>query len=251
MFKKTMGKLNPGELELREKIRKWPTPPSGNSDPDLYEYDFMPKAQHYIIKYRRSNFDPWNSWFEYQKIGHMEHFIREKFWYPNIKPGDVVVDAGAGWGSYALTAAVLGANTYAFEPDLRIFKDLEINIKENNLTNVTTSSFGLSDTTSTIEWEEIPAMHLIRLDDYGLDRLDFLKLDIEGFEFKALHGAQELIKKYRPRMLIEMHLMYDRDILHKIAPFIYTQADGYQLETAIDNSNSDTIMSYFWFEPKS
>ena len=242
MFK-TMGKLNPGELQEREEIRKWNPPGSGGPDPDLYGQQFMPGR---FIKYRRSKFDAWNSWYEFQ----MENGERRNLWYPNIKQGDVVVDAGASWGSYCLPAAVLGAETHAFEPDTRIFADLLVNIQENNLTNITASRFGLSNSTRTIEWEETPEMQLIRLDDYGLRRLDFLKLDIEGFEYEALQGAQELIKKYHPKLLVEVHLMYDTDLLHKIATFVYSQADGYQLTTNVNPQNMSTVCSYFWFEPK-
>ncbi len=44
---------------------------------------------------------------------------------------------------------------------------------------------------------------LIKLDDLGLDRLDFLKIDIEGMEQEALCGARDVIEKFRPCMLIE------------------------------------------------
>ena len=198
-----------------------------------------------LVKFRRSKFDAWNSWYEFQ----MEEEVRQKYFYPNIHKGDVVVDAGASWGSYCLPAAVLGAETYAFEPDTRILADLIVNIKENKLDNIYASHFGLSNSNRTVEWEEIKQMRLIKLDDYGLDRLDFLKLDIEGREFEALQGAQQLIAKYRPKILVEVHLIYDLNLLQKIATFIMTQADGYQVSTEIDPRNVSTVVSYFWFEP--
>ena len=193
MVFKVMGKLNPGELAEREVIRTWQPPGSGQSDPELYNYQFMPG---HMVKFRRSKFDAWNSWYEFQ----MEQEVRQKFWYPNIRKGDMVVDAGASWGSYCLPAAVLGAEVYAFEPDTRILSDLIVNINENKLSNIYASHFGLSNTNRMVEWEEIKQMQLIKLDDYGLDRLDFLKLDIEGRESEALQGTQELIVKYRQNL---------------------------------------------------
>ncbi len=41
-----------------------------------------------------------------------------------------------------------------------------------------------------------------------LDRLDFIKLDIEGFELPALQGMKGTIEKYRPVILCEMALSF-------------------------------------------
>jgi len=38
-----------------------------------------------------------------------------------------------------------------------------------------------------------------------LPRLDFMKIDIEGFEYKALRGGEKLIRAHKPNMLIEIH----------------------------------------------
>ena len=38
-----------------------------------------------------------------------------------------------------------------------------------------------------------------------LKRCDFIKLDIEGFEFKALMGATDIIRKFHPKLLIEIN----------------------------------------------
>lgn len=44
---------------------------------------------------------------------------------------------------------------------------------------------------------------LVALDDLGLPRLDFLKLDIEGMELEALEGGRRTIDTLRPIMLVE------------------------------------------------
>lgn len=41
--------------------------------------------------------------------------------------------------------------------------------------------------------------------DANLERLDFIKIDCEGWEFKILKGAKNSLKKFRPLMLIEMN----------------------------------------------
>lgn len=45
---------------------------------------------------------------------------------------------------------------------------------------------------------------VIPLDEYGLNNLDFLKLDVEGYELSALIGATETIKRCAPVVMIEV-----------------------------------------------
>jgi len=41
----------------------------------------------------------------------------------------------------------------------------------------------------------------------NLPRVDFIKLDVEGFECQALMGAKNTIQKFKPKMWIEYHLI--------------------------------------------
>jgi FkbM family methyltransferase len=45
---------------------------------------------------------------------------------------------------------------------------------------------------------------LKKLDDYKIDNVDFIKIDVEGFEHKVLEGGMNLISKYKPYILIEV-----------------------------------------------
>jgi hypothetical protein len=38
----------------------------------------------------------------------------------------------------------------------------------------------------------------------GLDRLDFIKADIEGWELRLLHGGQDALRRFRPRLMLEL-----------------------------------------------
>jgi FkbM family methyltransferase len=44
---------------------------------------------------------------------------------------------------------------------------------------------------------------VVSLDSFGLERLDLLKIDVEGMELKVLEGASRLIADYRPAILFE------------------------------------------------
>ena len=39
---------------------------------------------------------------------------------------------------------------------------------------------------------------------FGLDRLDFLKADIEGWEVQMLQGARDALRRFRPRLVLEL-----------------------------------------------
>jgi FkbM family methyltransferase len=43
-----------------------------------------------------------------------------------------------------------------------------------------------------------------KLDNYEIDNLDFIKIDVEGYENKVLEGGMELISKHKPYILIEV-----------------------------------------------
>jgi hypothetical protein len=62
----------------------------------------------------------------------------------------------------------------------------------------------------------------ITIDSMNLPRLDFLKLDIEGFELNAIRGAKETIKKYKPYLWVEYHILgldAIRNCLNEISPY--------------------------------
>jgi uridine kinase len=47
---------------------------------------------------------------------------------------------------------------------------------------------------------------IIRLDDYYKDikNIDFIKIDVEGYEALVIEGAFELIKKFKPYLYVEV-----------------------------------------------
>ncbi len=52
-------------------------------------------------------------------------------------------------------------------------------------------------------------MPILALEDFlavqGIGRRDFIKLDVEGFELKALKGAAATLKLYRPRLAVSLY----------------------------------------------
>jgi FkbM family methyltransferase len=132
----------------------------------------------------------------------------------HIKLGDFVVDGGAFIGDHtkAYLDRVGDAGTVmAFEPNPEAYECLA-----HNCPKASCYQFGLSDHSGSAGIEQNPnkgasrlikggSVKLITLDSFRLPRLDFLKLDVEGWELKALHGAEGSIDTHRPVMWIEIN----------------------------------------------
>jgi FkbM family methyltransferase len=138
-----------------------------------------------------------------------------------IPPKAVVIDAGANIGNHTLFfAEICGAGrVYSFEPLRETFRILERNIALNRLINVTPVNAALGEqpgrarlgayTAANIGKSSFQAggeggYEMTSIDTLGLERLDFLKMDVEGGHVPALRGARETIVRCRPLILIEL-----------------------------------------------
>ncbi len=161
-------------------------------------------------------------------------FIREIFErrsytaLPEMEIGesDTVVDAGANVGAFTLFAAVHASRgrVIALEPNRALVRDLARNVKANALANVEVADAALSATDGTATlWhaptgsgndslikgnrqtgEEVATVSFPRLmERYGMDRVDFLKVDIEGAEWETLAEATWLGRVRR--IAVEVH----------------------------------------------
>ena len=88
----------------------------------------------------------------------------------------------------------------------------------------------------------------------GLDRLDFIKADIEGWELRLLHGAEDTLERFRPRPLLELSgtaLARAGDSLDEA--FAFLAARGYRAYRFERKANlvpiSGPADGDFWFIP--
>ena len=143
-----------------------------------------------------------------------------------LKPGMTFVDVGANVGYYTLLAASLvgrGGRVLAFEPSPYAFDRLAETIKRNNLSQVCAVQSGLGDASgeaqlfSPLSGNHSPSMvsngvgspinvPVRRLDDWlaehEVDRVDLMKIDIEGFEPNVIKGAAECVRQGRLRAIL-------------------------------------------------
>lgn len=176
-----------------------------------------------------------------------ERDIREKYW--NVKEGDVVVDAGAMYGSYTLPACAMGAIVHAFEPERLVYHDLVENIKLNGWlgTRCFPQNVGLWDEPTTVDFRTYaphwPAhtisgpYEMTTLDSWALwhsagplGRLDWIKVDVEGAEEHALRGGLETIRRFRPKLLVECHTFLDGQMVDKVKSLLLDAHGDYTFE---------------------
>jgi FkbM family methyltransferase len=150
-----------------------------------------------------------------------------RFIESSIRPGSVMVDVGANLGTFSLLAASLGATCYCFEASPTVCAALRHNIELNRFTNITVRECAVSDhagEASFFLFEDVGKANacgqsaffrrgpgreikvpLVTLDSAlsGLDRVDFIKTDVEGADFLVLRGANDILERFHPVMAIE------------------------------------------------
>lgn len=141
-----------------------------------------------------------------------------------INLGDTVLDIGANIGYYTLIFAKLvgeHGKVFAFEPDPNNFALLKKNIEINGYSNVVLVPKGVSNENKRAKLylcEQNKGMHrvynsvfcndsididLVRLDDYfPHEKINFIKIDIEGAEYHAIQGMQNLLNRNRDVKLL-------------------------------------------------
>jgi len=173
--------------------------------------------------------------------------------------GGVAVDVGANLGIYTLLfhqQVGAGGVIFAFEPDPQNLRWLESNIADNGLRNVRVRPVALGEragestlyqdvaTTRTSSlvpdaWQPdaVPRRAVVvRVEtlDALLDevrRLDFVKIDTEGFECAVLRGGLRLFERFGPRILVEVLVEHCAEVRALLEPLGYRFCDP---ETARD-----------------
>lgn len=144
-----------------------------------------------------------------------------------LKSGDCFLDIGASFGFFSLLAATLvgeAGRVYAVEPNEQNVKLLESSIRSNDFNHVTVMQMGASDrietlflhagvgngSTSAVNAGDDPfaartvlGAPLDQLLAYRAKPINLVKIDVEGFEHKALLGAQRILKEDRPHIIFE------------------------------------------------
>ncbi len=156
-----------------------------------------------------------------------------------LKPGDSFIDGGAYIGDTvdeALSRAEI-KKIWAYEPDEQNYHLLAQ--KYGKQTNITCKCAGLWSDNGVLSFNSVGNIGSsikedgsVRIQTIALDKdideeVNFIKLDIEGAEIEALTGAEQLIKKYRPKLAICVY--HKQEDLWKIPLLIKKMVPEYHI----------------------
>jgi FkbM family methyltransferase len=142
--------------------------------------------------------------FEFEDMSFLLHYLDKE---------DVFADIGANIGIYTILASkVTGATSLAFEPSSKTFVNLINNITINSIQDkVFAYKLGLGSSNSEVSFskehdtmnyivsepttsESVEKITIKKLDDVVTKNVNFIKMDVEGFETEVLKGAERILR---------------------------------------------------------
>ncbi len=147
-----------------------------------------------------------------------------------IKADDLVIDVGANIGCTSILFGELADRVISFEPSPTTFNLLQRNVKQSGLVNIKLHNFALGSSRSMSEITyassnrsggfisnktNISTGHITekieieKLDEIinilNISKIDFIKIDVEGFEKEVIEGAKNTINKFKPIIVLELN----------------------------------------------
>jgi FkbM family methyltransferase len=172
----------------------------------------------------------------------------------HVRPGDWVLDCGACWGDTSLWFAeqvTPSGRVFSFEfipSSLEIFHaNLALNpelsecielvthpVAESSGDIIRCQDNGAASTFKIAQMDDPNASFVeavtVSIDDWvdgnNLQKVDFIKMDIEGAELDALRGAIETLKRFRPQLAIALY--HRPEDIYEIPDFLVSQNLGYR-----------------------
>jgi FkbM family methyltransferase len=153
---------------------------------------------------------------------HHEHFddeldVKARHWLP--REGDLVVDVGASFGGWTLPALARGARVVAIEPSAVSGEILRENVELNGWSDMFTlhravvwdghspipEEYRRAGVDNFRGSEDAPVTTLYDLLCGTEFPIVTIKMDIEGGESWALEGGAEMLRRYHPKLVVEIH----------------------------------------------
>lgn len=146
----------------------------------------------------------------------------------NVKEGDVCIDVGANIGHHTIIMSkVVGSDghVFAYEPIDKIRDQLNKSLIENKINNVTILKEALSNEETYMDlflrdgniggssFVDVGDKNKIKvnvktLDSYNYEKVNFIKIDVEGFELNVLKGGENTLEKTKPKIIFEYSPIY-------------------------------------------
>ena len=193
----------------------------------------------------------------------------------------VFLDIGANIGTHSIYFSNFCKKVYAFEPDGEIKKKLDFNISINKINNIVTVEKALSNSNSFREFfspigsnkgtgslnynhapknnRKLKKVETVIGDEYinqlRINKIDFIKLDVEGHEIDALSGLEKTINRFMPILLIEISKGSIETIINKkslisfiINKYIIFEIRSNKPQMVIFNKSKAKLFTFNWEE---
>jgi FkbM family methyltransferase len=177
--------------------------------------------------------------FGYRYTGNLNDYIDKQVFYFGayereelsllrryISPESIVFDIGANTGHHSLFFSKYASRVYAFEPYQKPFNVLRRRINQNNIKNVYPFNIGMGEVDTVSDFyasvnhnggmgsflpghdrAKIGKLAIKNGDNFieglRLERVDLVKIDVEGMEISVVRGLRNTIRKYRPVVFVE------------------------------------------------
>jgi FkbM family methyltransferase len=188
----------------------------------IYPHEFVAEISDGVkMKVRLDSDDDIGAW-----AGEFDPEEETAVFLPLLREGMTVLDIGANVGFFSLLIAQRVGKTgrvYAFEPVPSIFARLKENIALNGFENIVPVQIAISSSSGRANMAvyhgssslfrrvsgEVVEVPIERLDDFvegeGIERVDAIKLDVEGAELHVIRGADKTIRRFKPIMMVEIN----------------------------------------------
>ncbi|MDI3321940.1 FkbM family methyltransferase [Pinibacter soli] len=203
---------------------------------------------------------------ESMPITSLERVICESFYDANwhyyeipqtrVSPDDIVVDCGAAEGLFGFIVAPRCKKVYAIEPLKSFCDSLHKTFAQSN--NVEILQLGLSsqDGYASISENDIASSLSIGTGEVKVATLDklffennipvnYIKIDVEGFDVETLKGAKELIKKNKPKIAVTTY--HEKSHAEMITELLLSIVPEYNIHTkGIYQETGSPVMLHAW-----
>ncbi|WP_016732202.1 FkbM family methyltransferase [Saccharolobus islandicus] len=142
---------------------------------------------------------------------------------------------------------MLNCTVYSFEPNPNSFKLLSLNVLDNKFNNVKLYNVALGDREGEVfinhNFDETHVslngykMKMITLDSLNLNKINLLKIDVEGFEKEVLLGRESTLER-TDKVIIEVHehnknfvdaIMRNHGLVKEKEELTYTESSIYYI----------------------
>ena len=155
------------------------------------------------------------------------HSVFEKF----VTKESIVIECGCHIGTHTLLLASLCHTLHGFEPMPKTYEILCKNVTANNIANTILYKKGVADKEGITQYSWIPdnnpggsgldnnpmgkpqwikstneyiEVELVTIDALHFDKLDFIKIDVEGYEPLVINGAMNTIQQHKPVIVMKV-----------------------------------------------